>query len=60
MKREFSNCAKAINWIMQNANSEAAFQAFRQELDFHHAFTGEFFIFTCEPDIHVSLQMAKR
>jgi hypothetical protein len=60
MKKEFSNCSRAIKWITQNAGSEAAFQAFRQELDFHHAFTGEFFIYICEQEIRANLQRARR
>ncbi|NND32869.1 MAG: hypothetical protein HKN76_09780 [Saprospiraceae bacterium] len=58
MKREFNSCANAIKWIVQHARTEIDFKTLRDELDFNHLFTGEYFIFTSHQDNRVVLQPA--
>ena len=58
MKLEFNSCANAIKWIMKHARTEVDFQTLREELDFNHIFTGEYFIFTGDEDMRVQYQRA--
>jgi hypothetical protein len=44
MKKEFNNHAEAIRWIASHAETESHFEILKDELEFNHIYTGEFFI----------------
>ncbi|MCB0688937.1 MAG: hypothetical protein KDC53_20505 [Saprospiraceae bacterium] len=44
MSREFKSHAEAIQWIARNAETESHFEILKDELEFNHTYTGEYFI----------------
>lgn len=44
MTREFNSHAEAIQWIAKNAETESHFEILKDELEFNHTYTGEYFL----------------
>ena len=44
MKVQFPNRIKAIEWIADYVEDEGQFEVLREQLNFNHIYTGEFFL----------------
>ncbi|MEK7253660.1 MAG: hypothetical protein AAB316_02875 [Bacteroidota bacterium] len=44
MKKQFQNRLQAIDWIAAFVENEAQFEVLREQLNFNHIYTGEFFL----------------
>jgi hypothetical protein len=53
MKKEFTSRLEAIEWIANNANDEAQFEVWREELLFNHIYTNEFYISSVKQEMEV-------
>ncbi|MCB0668506.1 MAG: hypothetical protein KDC80_21930 [Saprospiraceae bacterium] len=46
MKKEFRSFVKALSWISDHARNEQDFKLLKEQLETHHYFTGEYFLYT--------------
>lgn len=53
MIQEFENHLEAIDWIANNTTTEAQFEIMREELNFNHIYSGEYYINPNPMDIEV-------
>ena len=44
MIREFNSHQEAVRWIAENAPTDSHLQVLREELEFNHVYSGEYFI----------------
>lgn len=59
MKVQFPNRLKAIEWIADHAEDEGQFEVLREQLNFNHIYTGEFFLEIDKPIKEVVLLGSK-
>ncbi len=60
MKVQFPNRLKAIEWIANHTEDEGQFEVLREQLNFNHIYTGEFFLELDKPIKEVVLLGSKK
>ena len=55
MKIKFDSRLEAIEWIADHAQDEGQFEVLREQLNFNHIYSGDFFLNLDEPAAEVVL-----